>query len=537
MKSRITIQFNNRLQQPASLPDELVISFGEMVSMIKNRSLLKHFLRYREARFCMHSYHSVPWPLMVAILLRLMSLGGCYFQDDQGHKVHVTIVRLIHLLVRAIADFLSKGPMVRDIEQEVRDLASKPRVSAEAIHWERPSIYLRTDLWFGVTAGGSVGHIAGVLNQLDQFTASTKLYSTDVIPTVREDIEKQIIGPHSRFRDFRELSTLYFNRTFYEGVVQDVGEKKLLSFIYQRYSMNNYSGVKLARHYKVPFILEYNGSEIWINKHWGGKSLKYESLAMNIELLNLHAADVIVVVSKPMRDELVQRGIEEIKILVNPNGVDPDKYSPDIDGTPIRQKYSLEGKMVIGFIGTFGKWHGAEVLAEAFGRLLQSKEYRENLRLLMIGDGVTMKMVRDIIARYRIDEECILTGIVPQREGPMYMATCDILVSPHVPNADGTPFFGSPTKLFEYMAMGKAIVASDLDQIGEVLAHERTAWLVKPGDVDALAEAMAKLSAEPEFRALLGTAARAEVNANYTWSQHTERIMEKLQEVIKESHL
>ena len=66
------------------------------------------------------------------------------------------------------------------------------------------------------------------------------------------------------------------------------------------------------------------------------------------------------------------------------------------------------------------------------------------------------------------------------------MAACDLLASPHVPNSDGTPFFGSPTKLFEYMAMGKGIIASDLDQIGEVLEHDHTAWMVKPGDAESL---------------------------------------------------
>ena len=112
---------------------------------------------------------------------------------------------------------------------------------------------------------------------------------------------------------------------------------------------------------------------------------------------------------------------------------------------------------MIGFIGTFGPWHGAEVLARAFGALIERyPRYRSDVRLLMIGDGVKMPEVRAALDRGGVTDLTTLTGIVAQAEGPSYLAACDILASPHVANADGTPFFGSPTKLFEYMAMGKA---------------------------------------------------------------------------------
>jgi glycosyltransferase involved in cell wall biosynthesis len=123
-----------------------------------------------------------------------------------------------------------------------------------------------------------------------------------------------------------------------------------------------------------------------------------------------------------------------------------------------------------------------------------------------------------------------LTGLVPQADGPTYLAACDILASPHVPNPDGSPFFGSPTKLFEYMAMGKGIVASCLEQIGEILQHDQTAWLVKPGDVEALQHGLQQLIEDQTLRLHLGQAARAEVVQKYSWQQHTRRIIEKLKE-------
>src|SRR5262249_6789772 len=118
----------------------------------------------------------------------------------------------------------------------------------------------------------------------------------------------------------------------------------------------------------------------------------------------------------------------------------------------------------------------------------------------------------------------------PQEEGATHLAACDILASPHVPNPDGTPFFGSPTKLFECMAMGKGIVASDLDQIGQILKHQQTAWMVEPGDSASLMLGLKTLIDDAAIRGRLGAAARCEVVAHYTWQAHTGKIVEKLKE-------
>jgi glycosyltransferase involved in cell wall biosynthesis len=102
-----------------------------------------------------------------------------------------------------------------------------------------------------------------------------------------------------------------------------------------------------------------------------------------------------------------------------------------------------------------------------------------------------------------------------------------VLVSPHVPNADGSPFFGSPTKLFEYMAAGKAIVASDLDQIGDVL-RDGLAVLVRPGDVDDLVRGIGEAVDDPALRAQLGERARQRVLERYTWEHHVDAMLERL---------
>ncbi|MBI4530044.1 MAG: glycosyltransferase family 4 protein [Candidatus Latescibacteria bacterium] len=400
-----------------------------------------------------------------------------------------------------------------------------------ALQTDPSVLFLRTDHWFHLKSGGSVGHIRGVIHGLRASGYQTHVVSTDHLCGVEEDEYFHLCQPaYELGRNLPNVPELLYN----DLLARFIGERWegwSPSFIYQRYSLGNYTGVVLKRKYGVLYVCEYNGSFPWMARNWGGGKLFHERLMARVELLNLHAADLVVVVSRPMKDELVAQGIQDSKILVNPNGVNPEQYSPGVDGSRVRHRYHLDGKTVIGFIGTFGKWHGAEVLAEAFGRLLQDfPVYRERVRLFLIGDGPTMPQVTATLTKFGVTEACTLTGLIPQDEGPAYLAACNILASPHVPNPDGTPFFGSPTKLFEYMAMGKGIVASNLDQIGEIMKHDRTAWLVKPGDAEAMKLGLKLLIDDEQRRKRLGQSARRDVVASYTWREHTRRIIEKLKE-------
>ncbi len=509
----------------------IYISFEELIDWIKRGIFFKHLFRYQEAKFLTYRKEFIVKPFLTSILLLLLSPRLCYLEDEQGNRQKITFYALGKLLSRMIRDFLRKFGLIRQIDIEVNDLSRfvSQQSKNQLLDLSLSPVYLRTELAFGLRSGGSISHIAGLLNNLDGFAGKPIFLSTDIIPTVKKDLETYIILPEKEFWDFKELPSIHFNEIFEQAAKKYLKDKKV-SFIYQRYSLNNYCGLKLARLHNVAFVLEYNGSEIWMHRHWG-KPLKYEKLSERIELLNLRGADMIVVVSQPMKDGLVSRGIDAEKILINPNGVNPDLYSPNVDGSRVRRQYYLDGKNVVGFIGTFGKWHGAEILVEAFGQLLRKfPEYQKRIILFMIGDGVTMPLVKRIVDKFSMKENCLLTGLVPQEEGPKYLAACDILVASHKPNPDGTPFFGSPTKLFEYMAMGKGIVASNLDQIGEVLKHDQTAWLVKPGDVESLMVGLKILIDDRGRRERLGQAARKEVVYKYTWREHTRRIIEKLKE-------
>ena len=515
---------------PAPLPrdGETVATFDNFVRWITTAKAIGMLAKFDQSRMLVHRLESVGRPLPLTLALRWMTRGEVRIEDGLGRTRTVDGETLARWIAQLSAEPFRKAGLLRDVERAVealeRDSGRRPRISADL---SRPPLYLRSDLSFGVRAGGSVGHTAGVVNELEHYAGRPILITTDDIATVRPDIEQHLVTPSEAFWNFRELPTLVLNDTL-EAATDRALHGRVPAFVYQRYSLNNYTGLRVARKTGVPLVIEYNGSEVWMSRHWS-RPLAYESLSERIERLNLRGADLVVVVSRAMRDEILARGVDATRVLVNPNGVDPERYSPGVDGSSVRAQLGLNDATVVGFIGTFGPWHGAETLARAYVRLRSLyPQLASRVRLLMIGAGPAMSEVERVLAEGGALDTAVFTGLVPQEEGPRYLAACDVLVSPHVPNPDGTPFFGSPTKLFEYMAMGKGIVASKLDQIGEVLEDRKSALLVPPGDVDALAEHVANLAGDRTLRECLGAEARRIALERHTWREHTRRTIDEL---------
>jgi len=387
-------------------------------------------------------------------------------------------------------------------------------------------IYLRTDNFRGLQQGGSFTHFRGIVKGFSKLGNKIHYIGSGNIQVIGLNFPKMIIPYPLKF-NLPEIPEIYYNWRFIPKAYKIIKKSNPL-FLYQRHSVFNACGAVLSQLTGIPLILEYNGSEPWIRQKWGGL-LIFKRLCYFFENFSLKRTDLILVVSEPIKGELLKRNIPEEKILVNYNGVDPEEFNPDIDGSVIKKKLSLDNKIVIGAVSTFGVWHGMPVLAKAVKEVLYKlQDTRYKIHFLFIGDGVERSQCERIIQESRMEKYVTFTGTVPYIEIPQYLTACDILVSPHVPNPDGTSFFGSPTKLFEYMATGKGIVASDLDQIGEVLQHKKTAWLVKPGDVNDLISGIIGLVKDKQLREELGTNARQEVARKYTWEQNIKKIINNL---------
>lgn len=392
---------------------------------------------------------------------------------------------------------------------------------------ERPVeiAYLRATPAAGTQPGGATTHINGVVNGLLALGARISFLSNDDIAGLDKDkVRFTRIGPDGDVMP--RASYDIHNGMKFSFAAADAVSAARPDLIYQRYCRFSWAGVEASLRAKVPLFLEYNGSEVWIGKHWD-KTERLDLLE-RCERLNLAAAQRIFVISEVERDNLVAAGVADEKIVVNPNGVDADRFRPGSGGSAARERLGISAnKCLVGFVGTFGPWHGVLALADAIGQIPKEA----NVQFLLVGDGSLREEVLNRLEASGDLDRVIFAGTVAHDAVPDLLDACDILVSPHVPLADGSAFFGSPTKLFEYMAAGKGIVASRLGQIGDVLEHDETALLVEPGNVAELSRTIEMLAKDAELRLRLGAAARARAIAKHTWRANAARILAEAEDL------
>ncbi len=398
---------------------------------------------------------------------------------------------------------------------------------------EGPPVFLRTNLWFGAQVGGAFSHSAGVLNALREIYGDVLLLTTDSIPSLDPRITDRRFEL-DKIEGWRGGPAVHFvaNDELYAQAVRLAGSLRP-RFVYQRSGLGDIVGLRLARHFERPLVLEYNGPEVWVAKNWSA-GLPNADTFERIETELMRRADLVLAVSRPLVEDAISRGADPGRVMLSPNAVDPDRFHPRVSGDGARGQYALTGKKIALLLSTFGPWHGVNQAIEAFVRMLARRpDLRGAASLVLAGDGLGRKAAEQLASErgLRTGEDIVWTGAVAAAEAPSLLAAADVLLTPTLSNPDGSAFFGSPTKLFEYMAMGKAIVASDIAQLGEVLRNNETALLAPPGDIEALSNCIERCFDDPVLRARLGSHAREDALAHHTWTQRAQALETKLTEL------
>jgi len=398
-------------------------------------------------------------------------------------------------------------------------------------------LYLRTDFWVRISSGGSYGHTSYVAKELAAISrrfACLLPQRYDLLDTL--GVAQAVMDPPPNATNEDAIVSA---SDHYYPIVKTACTLLRPAYIYERLCLGNWVGALLSRELQVPYLVEYNGSELSMQRSFNNTAPVYEDVYLKGEEVAFRQATAISVISEPVKEDLVSRGVDAQKILVNPNGADLDRYAPPAADEKRQLRRALGFKdddRIVGFTGTFGWWHGIDVLAAALPRICATMP---SVKFLLIGDGTHKPQLDAEVERHGISERVRSVGRVPQEQGAELLKACDIYVSPHNSHMVDRKFFGSPTKVFEYMAMAGGIVASDLEQIGEVLSpalrpadldradltvtHERSV-LCEPGDIDGFVAGVVGLARRPDLASALGRNARQAVADHYSWRQHVSRL-------------
>lgn len=284
--------------------------------------------------------------------------------------------------------------------------------------------------------------------------------------------------------------------------------------IYERYSLWSAAGVRAAARLGIPAVVEVNAPLVDEQATYRNLALEREARAVEAEVFA--AASALVIVSEGLRDHVVGCGARPECVHVIGNGVDLERFNPSAAPADLGLDPSA---FVIGFTGSLKRWHGIDVLLEAF-RL--AREEAPEAHLLIVGDGPKHGWVEGFTHGARIADATTMTGWVDHAALPGLIARMDVATAPY-PASENSYF--SPLKLYEYLAVGRPVVASALGQAAEVIRDGVNGLLTPPGDPRALADALLALRADPERAARLARAA-AEEGARHSWVRNARAVVD-----------
>lgn len=290
--------------------------------------------------------------------------------------------------------------------------------------------------------------------------------------------------------------------------------------LYERYNLFYQAGAWLRRRTGLPMLLEVNAPLSEERSAHGG--LAFKGFARRAEAAVWRAADMVLPVSGVLADYVRAAGVPDDRIMVVHNGVGAD-FLVERDGWAVRKRYGLEDKLVLGFTGFVRDWHRVDRAIRFLAR-----HENKHLAFLLVGDGPVRPALEALAGELGVADRVRFAGVVQREALADHVAAFDIALQP------AATAYASPLKLFEYMALGKAILAPASPNIAEAIADGEEAVLFPQGE-GGFDKALSVLVEDAGLRDRLGNAARARlIRDDRTWSGNARRI-ERLAETLLEN--
>lgn len=288
-----------------------------------------------------------------------------------------------------------------------------------------------------------------------------------------------------------------------------------IDLLYERYALYLFAGVLAAWWRHVPVVLEVNDATC-IER---SRTLRFTRLAGWLEGRVLRGATVVVTVSGEFRRLLCERhGLSPERILVLPNAAEPDVLATPTSVAVRRQPPSHDG-VVAGMVGAFVKWHGVDFLLDA----LAQEILRSGSLLVLVGDGPERETITARIAKWKVERNVVFTGFLSRAAALDEIRAMDICI------VSDSNRHGSLMKLFEYLALGKAVLVPAYGPVAEIVTSGENGMLFRPRDAGDFVEKFRTLASDPELRTRIGRNARVSVERFHTWDHRVRDLLQRLE--------
>lgn len=288
-----------------------------------------------------------------------------------------------------------------------------------------------------------------------------------------------------------------------------------IACVWQRHELFQTAGPQLARALGVPSIVFVPAPLMWQARQWGVHRPGWDRWIERAgEGAPLRRADVVACGSASVAEQVARMGVAERRIVVASTGSDPDLFRDPVNRDSTRARLGVADRFVVGWIGSFRKFHALDQAVDAVARL-------EHATLLLVGDGPERPRIEALASDRGVTLVC--TGTVAHDEIPAHLAAMDVAL---VLAAADAPFHYSPLKLAEYLSAGLPVIAPRVGDLPERLRDGVDALLVRPGDSAALAAALLALQHDPDERLRLSRAARSAAADRFSWDRSVEQVLE-----------